>query len=84
LGEPKIKDDFGDFDVEWFVTISGQQRTQFIQKLCKKANVPGIKNTDNQKIVDLIALEFGKQASSITPLKNWLEQEGIDYKFDNW
>ena len=54
-GGPKIKNDFGDFDVEWFVTISGQQHAIFIKKLCKKANVPVIEITDNQKIVDLIS-----------------------------
>ena len=83
-GGPKIKNDFGDFDVEWFVTISGQQHAIFIKKLCKKANVPVIEITDNQKIVDLISIEFGNQASSITPLKNWLEQENISYQFDQW
>ena len=81
---PEIEKDWGDFDQEWFVTISGQQRTRFIKKLSKKAKVPIIEKTDNQKIVDLIAIEFGKQASSITPLKNWLEQENITYQFDQW
>lgn len=83
-GGPKIEDDFGDFDVEWFVTISGWNRTRFIKKLCRRAKVPVIEKTENQAIVDLIEREFGNQASSITPLKNWLDKVWISYQFDRW